>query len=152
MARAAKGRLPALTALPTSAMDAAISCPCPAIQRLCHISITTAMPSTPALNNSWPAPSKALAMVSAKRARRPAPTSAASTPAPTHRPRPGTPRVTANTIPMIRPASMTSRNTMISAPNMSLFRDHDAFGGIGMKLANEFVSPGRERTDADECL
>ena len=151
-ASAANGRCPLLTALPTAAMEFAISWPWEAIQALCHISMSTAMPSTLALNISCPEPSKASAMLWAKMASIAAPSTAAITPPATHCPRPGTPRVIASTMPMIRPASITSRNTMMSAPSMWLFRDHDAFGGICMELADEFITAGRERSDANQAL
>ena len=48
----------------------------------------------------------------------PAPSAPANTPAETQRPRPLTPRVAASTMPMISPASITSRKTMMSAPNI----------------------------------
>src|SRR3954447_6880429 len=112
--------------------------------------MATAMPSTLALNISWPAPSNALEMLSAKTARRAAPNTATATPPATHWPRSGTPRVTASTMPMIRPASITSRNTMMRAPNIALFRDHNAFGRIGMKLADKFITAGVKRTEPND--
>src|SRR5215467_1223240 len=146
------GRLPAVTAAPTAAISAAISRPWRAIQAVCHISITTAAPSTLALSNSWPEPSNALAIASANRATMPAPSVPSSTPAATQCPRPLMPRVAASTMPMIRPASITSRKTMMSAPNMLLFRDHDAFGGVGIELADELVAARGERSDAHQAF
>src|SRR5215813_11716452 len=146
------GRLPVVTAAPTAAISAAISRPWRAIQTVCHISITTAAPSTLALSNSWPDPSNALAIASANRATMQAPSVPSSTPAATQCPRPRMPRVAASTMPMIRPASITSRKTMMSAPNMLLFRDHDAFGGVGVEIADEFVAAGGERPDAHQAF
>src|SRR5262249_47563043 len=62
------------------------------------------------------------------------------------------PRVAASTMPMIRPASITSRKTMTSAPNMLLFRDHDAFGGVRVEVADELVAAGGERSDAHQAF
>src|SRR6516162_11676469 len=146
------GRLPAVTAAPTATISAAISRPWRAIQTVCHISITTAAPSTLALNNSWPEPSNALAIASANRATMQAPSAPKTTPAATQYPRSLMPRVAASTMPMIRPASITSRKTMMSAPNMLLFRDHDAFGGVGVELADELVAAGGERPDAHQAF
>src|SRR2546423_336995 len=109
--------------------------------------MTTAAPSTLALNISWPPPSKALLRLSANTASRPAPSTAIATPPATHWPRPATPRVTASTMPIIRPASITSRNTMMRAPSIALLRDHDALGRVGMELAHEFITAGAKRTD-----
>ena len=74
MASAVSGLAPSLTAVPTVRISSAISRPCRAIQALCHISMTTAMPSTLALNSSWPAPSKACEMAPANMATTAAPT------------------------------------------------------------------------------
>ena len=51
-ASAVSGLAPSLTAVPMVRISSAISRPCRAIQALCHISMTTAMPSTLALNSS----------------------------------------------------------------------------------------------------
>ena len=118
MASAVSGLAPSLTAVPICRISAAISRPCRAIQALCHISMTTAMPSTLALNSSWPAPSKACEIAPANIATIAAPSTPAPMPIATQRPRPATPRVAAITMPTIRPASMTSRKTMMSAPSM----------------------------------
>src|SRR5262249_31602431 len=81
-----------------------------------------------------------------------APSVPSSTPAATQCPRPRMPRVAASTMPMIRPASITSRKTMMSAPNMLLFRDHDAFGGVGVEIAGDFAVAGSERPAAHQAL
>src|SRR5260370_7889145 len=91
-------------------------------------------------------------MASANRATMPAPSVPRSTPAATQCPRPLMPRVAASTMPMIRPASITSRKTMMSAPNMLLFRDYDAFGGVRVKLADKLVAAGGERSDAHQAF
>src|SRR5262245_54953066 len=114
--------------------------------------MTTAAASTPALSSSCPAPSKAPEIGSANRAMMPAPSPPRPTPSVTQAARSGTPRVAASTIPMISPASSTSRNTMTSAPSMPLLRDHDAFGGVRMELADELVAARLERADPDEAL
>src|SRR6185437_5333354 len=153
IASAVSGRAPSLTAVPICFISAAISRPCRAIQALCHMSITTAMPSTQALNSSWPEPSNAFEIAPAKRATIAAPTTPATTPNVTQRPRPATPRVAAMTMPTIRPASMTSRKTMMSAPSMAfLFRDHHALGGGFMILADKRVFSGREWPDPHDAL
>src|SRR5499427_1850651 len=146
------GRVPAVTAAPTATISAAISRPWRAIQTVCHISIATAAPSTLALSNSWPEPSNALAIASANRATMQAPSAPRTTPAATQYPRPPMPRVAASTMPTIRPASITSRKTMMSAPNMLLFRDHDAFGGVGVEFTDELVAAGGERSDAHQAF
>jgi hypothetical protein len=105
--------------VPTERISAAISRPCRAIQALCHISMMTAMPSTLALNSSWPAPSKASEIAPANSATTAAPRTPPTTPVVTQRPRPNTPRVAASTMPTIKPASMTSRKTMMSAPSIA---------------------------------
>src|SRR6516164_2252379 len=91
-------------------------------------------------------------MASANKATMPAPSVPSSTPAATQCPRPGMPRVAASTMPMIRPASITSRKTMMSAPNMLLFRDYDAFGGVRVEVADELVAAGGERSDAHQAF
>src|SRR5262245_63234080 len=91
-------------------------------------------------------------MASANKATMPAPSVPRSTPAATQCPRPLMPRVAASTMPMIRPASITSRKTMTSAPNMLLFRDHDAFGGVRVEVADELVAAGGERSDAHQAF
>src|SRR5215475_13063690 len=117
-ASAVSGLAPSLTAVPTRRISSAISRPCRAIQALCHMSMITATPSTLALNNSWPEPWNASEMTPANIATMLAPTTPQTTPIVTHRPRSATLRVAARTMPTIKPASMTSRKTMISAPNM----------------------------------
>src|SRR5262249_16818859 len=97
-------------------------------------------------------PSNALEIASANNAITPAPITPSPTPSPTHAPRSCRPRVAASTMPMISPASMASRKTMTSAPSMMLFRDHDAFGGVRMELADELVAAGRERPDPHQAL
>src|SRR4029450_10984182 len=95
---------------------------------------------------------KALAIASANRATMPAPSAPRSPPAAPQCPRPLMPRVAASTMPMIRPASITSRKTMTSAPNMLLFRDYDAFGGVRVEVADELVATGGERPDAHQTF
>ena len=41
---------------------------------------------------------------------------------------------------------------MTSAPSISLFRDHDALGGVGVELADELVAAGIEWADPHQAL
>src|SRR5262249_34845088 len=100
----------------------------------------------------WPAPWKASEMTPANMATTLAPSTPAMMPILTHLPRPMTPRVAAMTMPTIRPASRTSRKTMINAPSMSLFRDQHALGRSLIEFAEERITAGRERTDANHAF
>src|SRR5438477_12667127 len=86
-------------------------------------------------------------MASANSATMPAPSVPARIPSATHRPRPFPPRTAARTIPINSPATITSRNTIMSAPNMPLFRDDDAFAGVRVEITEELVAPRRQRSD-----
>src|SRR6185312_6421038 len=158
MASAVSGLAPSLTAVPILRISAAISRPCRAIQALCHISMTTAIASTAALNSSWPEPWKASEITPAKAATMAAPARPPPMPMAIQRPRPPTPCVAASTMPTMRPASSTSRKTMINAPSMSgysefrLFRDDHALRGVFVILADERVLAGLERADAHDAL
>src|SRR5690348_11650879 len=146
-ARAMSGRLPLATSRPTARISAAISRPCWAIQVLCQASMTTARPSTAALNTSCPPPSNKAEMREAKTATTQAPSAPPATPRPTIGPRPGTPRVAAMTMPTTRPASRTSRRTMRRAASISLLRDDGALGRLLVVLAHELVAAGLQRPD-----
>ena len=92
-------------------------------------------------------------MASANSATTPAPSTPATTPAATQLPRLAIAAgAVASTMPMMRPASITSRKTMTSAPSISLFRDHDALGGVGVELADELVAAGIEWADPHQAL
>ncbi len=106
---------------PTARALAANAAPCDDIQMLCHASITTAIPSTLALNSSCPMPLAKDPITSVKAATTPAPTSPASSPANSQPRLPGMLCVAAATIPMISAASSTSLKTMMAVPNMACF-------------------------------
>src|SRR5262249_45575266 len=98
------------------------------------------------------APWNASEITFANRATMAAPTIPPRMPILIQRPRPATPRVAAMTMPTIRPASITSRNTMIAAPSMPLFRDHHALGGGLIELAEERIAARGQRADTHHTL
>src|SRR5260221_190405 len=123
--------------------------PCPLITPAASW-VCTPCAATPDWGEPWPEPDNGLAVAEENGPTWPAPSVPASAPVAPQRPRPLTPRLAASPTPMIRPASITSRNTMMSAPNMPLFRDDDALGRVGVEIAEEFVTSGCQRSDAHD--
>src|SRR5438270_315928 len=68
-------------------------------------------------------------------------------PAKIKRPRPAIERVAAATMPINIAASNVSRKTTSAGPNMVLLRDDYAFRRFLIELADERVTPRRERPD-----
>src|ERR1700682_3571438 len=122
------------------------------IQMLCHASIATAIPRIDALKSSCPIPCASCEIAPAPPATSSEPTRPAPMPAPIHRPRAGMPRVAAATMPMMSAASRTSRKTMRAVPNMALFRDDHAVGGLLVEFADELVFAGFQRAHVDRRL
>src|SRR5512135_1535594 len=138
---------------PTARALAASSAPCDDIQMLCQASISTAMPSTMALNSSWPMPLANEPMTSVKAATTPAPANPASSPAMSQRLLPGMLCVAAATMPMMSAASSTSRKTIMAVPNMVclLLRDDRALRGRRVEFAHEGVASCIQRPDVERC-
>ncbi len=89
-------------------------------------------------------------MKPAPSATRTAPATPTPMPPATNAPRCGTPRVAAQTTETISAASSTSRNTSNATAGIGLLHDQPAIGRVAVKIAEEAVRPGTQRTDVDD--